>query len=84
MTKKTAPKLDAETEKTKVKAEETYQDLKHKAEGIYAEGKHAVCEAHDNLQAYSEELVKHVKEKPLSSLLIAGGIGFILASVFRK
>ena len=78
------PKLDADIQDTQEKARDTYHEIKHKAEEFYEEGKKTMCDARDHLKEYSEEVVDYVKEKPISSLLIAGGIGFILAALLKK
>ncbi|RUR09070.1 DUF883 C-terminal domain-containing protein [Legionella sp. km772] len=36
------------------------------------------------IQQQAEELLEMVREKPLTSILIAGGIGFILAKILNK
>lgn len=75
-------------EEGKEKVEEMYNQTKEKASELYHDGMKKVCDVHENLhehiKEYSEELTKTVHEKPLTSLLIAGGIGFILAALLRK
>lgn len=84
MTKKHEPKLDANLEQDKLHAEEAYHKLKKQAEELYKDGMHKASEFQAQVKDYSGELVEHVKEKPLTSLLIAGGIGFIIASLLKK
>ncbi|KTD36342.1 hypothetical protein Lnau_1326 [Legionella nautarum] len=91
MSKSNTPKLNSEEDKVKQSLEEgieqvdaKYKHAKDKANELYEEGKQAVCDAQDCLKEYTDNLVKHVKEKPLTSLLIAGGIGFILSSLLKK
>ncbi len=48
------------------------------------EGKKKMHEVQDELKVYTDEIIKAVQEKPLTSVLIAGGVGFILSSLFRK
>ena len=71
-------------EECKKQADEICESMTDKATKIYAEGKRTVADAQENIKEYTDNLVKHVREKPLSSLLIAGGIGFILSSLFKK
>lgn len=78
------PKLDADIQDTKEQIHDTYQEIKDKAEGFYNESMKTVCEARDHVKEYSEDLLNQVKDKPLTSLLIAGGIGFILAALLKK
>lgn len=84
MTKKHEPKLEAGLEHGKEAAQETYHKVKEHAEALYKEGMDKASELQEQIKDYSGDLVEHVKEKPLTSLLIAGGIGFILASLLKK
>ena len=46
-----------------------------------------VKKAHDAQQeakVYADELLEKVRENPLKSVLIAGGIGFLLSTLLRK
>lgn len=65
-------------------ASELLNESKKFANELYESGVHRVNEAQDNVKEYSDELVKKVKENPLSALLIAGGVGFLLASILKK
>lgn len=91
MAKSNTPKLNLDDEKIKNETQETleqaealYEHVKGKANEMYEEGKKTVCDAHESIKDCTDNLVKHVREKPLSSLLIAGGIGFILSSLLKK
>ncbi|MBA2711077.1 MAG: hypothetical protein H0U57_10865 [Tatlockia sp.] len=74
-------KIKHERDETLEHADALYKQVKNKACDIY---ENTVCEAHDQLKHHTDSLVKHVQEKPLSSLLIAGGVGFILSTLLRK
>lgn len=37
-----------------------------------------------SMEEYTEQLASKVKEYPLTSLLIAGGVGFVLSKIFKK
>lgn len=37
-----------------------------------------------HFEEYSDELINKVREKPLTSLLIAVGVGFILSKIIKK
>jgi ElaB/YqjD/DUF883 family membrane-anchored ribosome-binding protein len=54
------------------------------ASKLYKEGKHTINDIEDSICEYSDELVKTIKEKPLTALLIAGGIGFLLSHLLKK
>jgi ElaB/YqjD/DUF883 family membrane-anchored ribosome-binding protein len=91
MTKSNTPKLNPDDEKVKKEAKETvdhaealYEQVKGRANEMYEEGKKSVSHAHDSIKECTDGVIKHVREKPIASLLIAGGIGFILSSLLRK
>jgi ElaB/YqjD/DUF883 family membrane-anchored ribosome-binding protein len=65
-------------------ASELLNESKKFANELYESGLHQVNEVQDNVKEYSDELVKKVKENPLSALLIAGSVGFLLASILKK
>ena len=77
------------------KASSMYDDLKNKAEAtshqvketvsdLYEEGKKKVTQAEEVLCDYSDSLVKTIKDKPLTAVLIAAGVGFLLSKTFKK
>lgn len=43
-----------------------------------------VVKAEDLLCDYSDTLIENIKEKPLTAVLIATGIGFILSKFLKK
>jgi ElaB/YqjD/DUF883 family membrane-anchored ribosome-binding protein len=43
-----------------------------------------VNDVQDHTKEYTDELIKKVREKPLASLLIAAGVGFLLSSLLKK
>lgn len=65
-------------------AESLYDDTSHKVANLYKEGKKAVSDAQDSVLEYGDELAITVQKHPFSSLLIAGGIGFIISALFKK
>lgn len=48
------------------------------------EGVNKVNQAEDNIKECTDQLLKKVQENPLTSVLIAGGIGFLLSKILRK
>jgi len=87
--------LNEMSEDAKNKAKELYNEGKNKTESLahqftegatnlYEEGKRKVNDLDDSIYEYTEELTKKVKEKPLTSLLIAGGIGYLLSHLLKK
>ncbi len=90
MRKINTPKLNSEegikraAEEEVEHADALYKQVKEKANALYEESKRTVGNAQDNLKEHTEQLVHHVKERPLTSLLIAGCIGFIVSSLLKK
>lgn len=52
------------------------------ARDLYDSGMNRVNEAEQNIKEYSDQIMDKVKEKPMISMLLAAGIGYIL-SLFR-
>ena len=65
-------------------ASQLLNESKKMANELYEEGCHRVQDAQDTVKEYSDELVRHVRENPLASVLIAGGVGFLLSALLRK
>ncbi|MDP1604214.1 MAG: DUF883 C-terminal domain-containing protein [Legionella sp.] len=65
-------------------ANELLKESKKKANELYEEGKHTFDNVQKSIKTYSDDVVHKVHAKPLTSLLIAGGIGFILSSLLRR
>ncbi len=65
-------------------ASELLNEGKKWAQERVDEGKHKMNEAEENLRECTDQLLKKVQENPLSSILIAGGIGFLLSKILRK
>ncbi len=65
-------------------ASELLNEGKKLAHELYEEGLDKVSDAQLEAQEYSDKLLRKVKENPLSSILIAGGIGFLLSMLLKK
>ncbi|WP_131783337.1 hypothetical protein [Legionella gresilensis] len=65
-------------------ASDLLKDGKKVANELYEEGRHRVNEMQDSIRVYSDELIKQVHTRPMTTLLIAAGVGFILASFIRR
>ncbi|KTD13400.1 hypothetical protein [Legionella jamestowniensis] len=68
----------------KERIEEHYQQLKDNTNAWVEEGIKKFEETQESFKEYTDELAKNVRNNPLKAVLIAGGIGFILSSLFRK
>lgn len=67
----------------KEQAEELYHHVRDKAHEMYEEGKKGVCEVEEHIKEYADDIIGYIKEKPVTSVLIAGGIGFILSALLK-
>jgi ElaB/YqjD/DUF883 family membrane-anchored ribosome-binding protein len=65
-------------------ASELLNEGKKFADELYKEGAHRVNEAEGNAREYSDQLLKKAKQNPLTTILVAAGVGFILSSLLRK
>lgn len=65
-------------------ATELLKEGKKLAHELYEEGLDKVSDVQQDAQEYSDELLQKVKENPFSSILIAGGIGFLLSMLLKK
>ncbi|MDI9819509.1 MULTISPECIES: hypothetical protein [unclassified Legionella] len=63
---------------------ELLNESKKMANELYEQGRDRVYEAQNNLKGYSNEVATKVQQHPLTSLLVAGGIGFLLSAIFRR
>ncbi|WP_419420583.1 hypothetical protein ACNVED_04580 [Legionella sp. D16C41] len=54
------------------------------ANELYEEGRQRVSDMQDSIRTYSDELIKQVHAKPMTTLLMAAGVGFILATLLRR
>jgi ElaB/YqjD/DUF883 family membrane-anchored ribosome-binding protein len=80
---------------TKNKVNELYNEGKNQAEllvqqfaegtsNLYKEGKKQINHLDHSICQYTEEASNKIKEKPLTAMLIAGSIGFILSYLLKK
>lgn len=80
--------MDNLNKKQKAHVAEAAANLLHEskkfANELYEEGLNKVNEAEDKVKKQSDQLLQKVQENPLTSVLIAGGIGFLLAKLMRK
>ena len=59
-------------------------DGKKLAHELYEDGLQKVASVEDEMKEYSDKLMRNVQENPLTAILIAGGIGFLLSTLFKK
>ncbi|KTD60064.1 hypothetical protein [Legionella shakespearei] len=65
-------------------AAELLKESKKLANELYEEGLGKVSDVEENVKQYSDQLLKKVQENPLTSVLVAGGIGFLLSKILSK
>ncbi|MBA2649550.1 MAG: hypothetical protein H0U75_08160 [Legionella sp.] len=71
-------------EMIKDKAGLVTEKLTETACDLYKQGKSKIHSFEETMVDYTDEVIKTVKEKPLSSILIAAGIGYIFSLVVEK
>ena len=80
--------MDSSNRKHKARVAEAASDLldegKKWAHEMGDEGIHKAHQAEEQIKECSDQLLKKIQENPLSSVLIAGGIGFLLSKLLRK
>ncbi|WP_051555184.1 DUF883 family protein [Legionella fairfieldensis] len=64
--------------------ENVVKEAKKMGSQLYREGQDKMDELQNNLKQHSDKIVAKVHEKPLSSLLIAAGVGFILSRLLNR
>lgn len=65
-------------------ANELLNESKKLANELYEEGLSKINMAEEQFKEYSDLLLKKIQEKPLTSVLIAGGVGFLLTKLIKK
>lgn len=64
-------------------ASDLVNEGKKYANELYEQGIDKVNEAEDNIKEYSDQLLRKVQENPLTAVLIAGGIGYLLSKIMK-
>ncbi|MCC5016140.1 MULTISPECIES: hypothetical protein [Legionella] len=86
--KKPSLKESAHNGRSKAHVGEAANHLLHEgkklANDVYEEGLNKLEDVQDELKGYSDELLKKVQKNPLTSLLIAGGVGFLLSLILKN
>jgi ElaB/YqjD/DUF883 family membrane-anchored ribosome-binding protein len=65
-------------------ASELLNEGKKYANELYQQGVDKVSEADDMMKEYSDKIAQKIHEKPITAVLIAAGVGMLLASLLRK
>lgn len=64
-------------------ASDLLNEGKKYANEIYEQGINKISDAEDNVKQYSDHMLKQVQENPLASVVIAAGIGYLLAKLLK-
>jgi ElaB/YqjD/DUF883 family membrane-anchored ribosome-binding protein len=75
--------IDHFADKLKENAADTIEKVKDKAEYISDTVKKQACDTQKNLECNYDELVKQIKEKPIKSVLIAAGVGYLFSKFIK-
>ena len=65
-------------------ANDLLNESKKLANELYEDGCGKLSDAEQHLKDYSEHFTRKIHEKPFTSLLIAGGIGYLISRLFKK
>lgn len=65
-------------------ANELLRESKKLAHELYEEGLGKVGDAQKNIKTHSDQVLKKVRKNPMTSVLVAAGVGFLLSSILRK
>lgn len=65
-------------------ANQLLNEGKKMAHELYESQAQKVAHVQENIKGYSDEVMVKVKENPMTSVLVAAGVGFLLASLLRK
>lgn len=71
------------TDKLKDKAEDTIDKIKGKAEDISDSVKKHACDVQKHLECDYDDLLQKIKDKPLQSVLIAAGVGYLISKFIK-
>lgn len=69
---------------SKDEIESISEHMKDSVSDLYDEGKHKIHVLEDCIEEYSDEIIKKVKENPVTSILIIGGIGYLLMKLLKN
>lgn len=68
---------------TKPKAEELAEQIGNTASDLYQSGKKGLGQAEEYIEESIACMAQSIRKKPLTSILIAAGVGYIYAKLFK-
>lgn len=79
---------DYSSQQAASKVAESAADLvnegKKLANEMYQQGIDKVGDVEEKVKEYSDKMVEKIQEKPITSILVAAGVGMLLAAFLRK
>lgn len=54
------------------------------ANEVYQQGVNKIEDVEDTVKEYSDKLIEIIQEKPLTAIMVAAGVGMLLASILKK
>ncbi|KTC64794.1 hypothetical protein Lade_2088 [Legionella adelaidensis] len=78
------PSFDSRKQKIGQAASELADESRKYVNDLYEEGLNQLDEAQRVAREYSDQMLLKVQRNPLTAVLIAAGVGFILSSLLRK
>ncbi len=71
-------------EDARIAAEEAYEQAQHRAETLAAESRHLYDEALKRGRTYGRRAARFTGDNKALALVLAGGVGFLLAVAFKR
>lgn len=78
------PSFDSRKQKLGQAASDLVDEGKKYVNELYEEGLGHLDDAHRVAREYSDQMLIKVQRNPLTAVLIAAGVGFLLSSLLRK
>lgn len=60
------------------------EQVKDSVSELYEEGKKKLNNMEECAEDYANEVIQKIKENPLTSILIAGGLGYLISKLLKK
>ncbi|MBA2711270.1 MAG: hypothetical protein H0U57_11845 [Tatlockia sp.] len=64
--------------------DDVYNQSKNTAKKAYKQGSKMVIDVEENLKEHIEDVGVYIKNKPVTSAIIAAGIGYLIISMLQK
>lgn len=78
------PQINNHLDHMKGAASHLVNEGKKLVDDLCADGREKINLAQKKAEDYSDDLIEHVRAKPLKSLLISAGIGFLVSVLLSK